>query len=519
MLFRHARRVPDSSDNSPFPNCEGGSSQPMSINKLVDSLGFGPAQLRAVALGSFAMFFCDGCELALLPLISTSTGASFGLGPYQTALLFTTVLLGLMIGNICSGFVGDTLGRRPAILMSLGATASLGYASSLAADYPSLIFSRCMLGIGMGLGMGPAMVRVSENCPEQHRILCQGLRSFGASCAGPVLVAALVGFDDPHLQELNWRRIIVVVAACPALFFVMGSLFLSESPVWLACVGQHSAAREGFAEVKEQNSAHSVNVNYDQSLICAHEELGTWDQLRIVFAPNSWIITCSLMSLSFFVNMALFGDSYGLGQVLPDISYIPAAWQIMLRQSFTALWIVIAIMLVNSMSRRKASVLALVLISVAAFVFVYGAAVDPPRSMAREALFQLGTNMMSFAVQMLFVAMFQYAVEIYPPNASSTGAAVVMATGRLGAIVAPMIFEHLRLSTNWWGSFYIFLGFVGLAGGAAFSLVPDVEPFRPGESDLGIMGEAKKLEDGKKASKYGAASEALAEAGVGSKLT
>jgi len=506
MLFRHARDVSDAS------------SRQMSISKLVDSLGFGPAQLRVVLLSSFAMFFCDGCELFLLPMISTSTGRTFGLGPYQEALLVTTALFGLMIGNFASGYVGDTLGRRPAILMSLGATALLGYAGSVAMSYSSLIISRCMLGIGMGLGMGPAMVRVSENCPERFRMHCQGLRSFGASCAGPMLVAALVGLDDPNLQELNWRRIMAVVAFFPAVFFVVGYFYLSESPVWLACAGQHSAAQAGFADVKEQNSAHSVVVNYEQSSISTRDRMGTWEQLRIVFSRSLWLVTCSLMLMSFLANMMLFGDNYGLAHVLPDISYIPAAWQTMARQSFLGLWIVLAIVLVNSMSRRKASVLALLSISVGAFVFAFGGAAEPPRSMVREAIFQFGTNMIAFAVQMLFITMFQYSVEIYPPNASSTGAAVVMATGRLGAIAAPMVFEHLRLSTSWWGSFYIFMGGLALATGIAFSFVPDVEPFRPGESDFHIGGEAKKLEDDATFAKYGAASEVLADAGDGSKL-
>lgn len=515
MLFRNSHRSQDAASE----NGDGRlpTSKAMSITKLVDRLGFGPAQLRAVGLGSFAMFFCDGSELALLPLISTSTSSTFGLGPYQEALMLTIALFGLMIGNVFSGFVGDTLGRRPAILMSLGTTALLGYASSLAMDYPSLILSRCLLGIGMGLGMGPSMVRVSENCPEKYRIFCQGLRSFGASCAGPLLVALLAGLDDPYLQELNWKRMIVIVAAFPAFFSVAGFFFLSESPVWLACTGHHSAARAGFAEVREQNSAHGVDVNYEQPSIVVQEHLGTVEQLRIVFSRSSWRMTCSLMSISFLLNLMCFGDSYGLAHILPDISYIPAAWQISMRQTFSALWIVFAIMIVNSMSRKNATIVGLLGITVGACAFAFGGAADMPRSVGREAFFQFGTNMLSFAVQMLFVAVFQFSVEIYPPNASSTGCAVVVATGRAGAIAAPMVFEHLRFTSGWWGTFYIFVGMLTLVTACAFSFVSDVKPYRPGESDFGILGEVKKLEDPATMFKYGAASEALSDAGPGQK--
>lgn len=512
MLFHHAQHVPDSvseSGDGKLPASDVDVSHKNSLTKLVENLGFGLAQMRVLTFSSCAVFFCDGCELALLPLISTSTAATFGLGPYQEALMLTVALFGLMVGNMISGYIGDTLGRRPAILVSLGSTAMLGYASSLVMDYPSLIASRCLLGVGMGIGMTPSMVRISENCPEPYRVFCQGCRSMSSSCFGPLLVALVVGLDDPFLQELNWRRIMTIVATLPAFFCIAAFVLLSESPVWLACTGQHGAAQAGFAEVKQQNSAHSVEVQYEQRSISTREHLGTWEQFRIVFSADLWLMTCSLMSICFLGNVVSYGDYYALAQVLPDISLIPAAWQMSLRAGLSFFWVVLAVMLVNSMTRKHATILSVLAICGGSFLFLFGGAAQQPRSMLQETCFQSGTNMIAFAQQMLFVAVLQFAIEIYPPSTASTGSAVILATGRVGAMSAPMIFESLRYAGGSWTTFYIFSGSFAFVVAILFSFVPGIEPFRPGESDFGTFSECKGLEDGTKATTYGAASEAL----------
>merc|ERR1740127_217756 len=50
-----------------------------------------------------------------------------------------------------------------------------------------------------------------------------------------------------------------------------------------------------------------------------------------------------------------------------------------------------------------------------------------------------------------FVVVYQYAIEIYPTEARTTGSAITMGSGRIAGIIAPLVFEGLYSST---GSFF-----------------------------------------------------------------
>merc|ERR1719183_486548 len=99
-------------------------------------------------------------------------------------------------------------------------------------------------------------------------------------------------------------------------------------------------------------------------------------------------MTSSLMFISFLANLICFGDSYGLAHILPDASFIPAAWQISVKNSLSAAWIVLVIMLLNAMTRKNGCIVGLFLITLGTFVFAFAGSVDPPRSFGREMLFQ-----------------------------------------------------------------------------------------------------------------------------------
>lgn len=330
-----------------------------------------------------------------------------------------------------------------------------------------------------------------------------------------MLVSMLAGLDDPYLRNLNWRRMVVIVALFPAVFFLAGVVLLRESPVWLACVGETSAARAGFAEVKLQNGESSVDVNFEEVVhISKGKEPSTLEQLSVVFSRRNRFITYTLMLCSFMVNLAAYGDSYASSQVFPDITAIPAAWQISLKNALASLWIILSILHADSVSRKSAAISGLCGLAFASFAVAAAGAVAMPRSVGHEALFQIGINMIVFAIQMLFVIVFQISVEIYPPSAASTGSAVVMATGRLGAIAAPLVFEQTRYLAGWWGAFYILIGVLCLITAVVFMMVPGVKPFRVGETDLGAGGECSRLEDGNADLRYGAASGFLASAGA-----
>merc|ERR1719324_1718762 len=79
-----------------------------------------------------------------------------------------------------------------------------------------------------------------------------------------------------------------------------------------------------------------------------------------------------------------------------------------------------------------------------------------------------------------FVVLSQYASEIYPALARASGSAVCVSGGRLGSILAPVVFEGLHYFTHSYSAFFWF-SFICAAGN---SLLVSFLPFETAGKSL-----------------------------------
>jgi len=435
---------------------------------VVNQLGFGLAQWIILLLGSGAVDFCDGIEIVLVNLVAVSTAKEFNLGDNIKPLLTTVTFAALCVGIYGSGRFGDTFGRRIPTLLSLLGTAILGLICAVMPTYLSMMAARSILGVFMGFGMTPSAALITEVTPAKFRIVMRaaskGLSNFGGIC---ICLAAL--FDDPNLTTLNWRKLMIVGAIFPAIFFVASYIFLPESPAFLASIGKESEARECVHKIGQLNG-QVIDANLDLKQLVSQQTEAAMHWTTIFTHPFMFT-TAAMTYLAFIVNVAQSGDSYAAPQILMEMEGgSPAAVKMLMKTTVTTLFAVACGLVSMRWSREFLMMLSFALLSASLCLFAVFA------SIGLNAVASISSYCISCCAMSCTVFVYQQAVEIYPTAITTTGGAFIMGGGRIGAVVASLVVENFKGLTGYYDAFYYFVAGLCALGAVLAQLLPRLEP-------------------------------------------
>lgn len=200
-----------------------------------------------------------------------------------------------LVGSLASGKTSDYIGRRYTIVLAAATFLMGALLMGLAPSFPVLMVGRVIAGIGVGFALMIAPVYVAELSPSMTRGFLTSLPevfiTFGI-LLGYVLNYALSGLPE----HINWR-IMLGLAAIPAIGIGLGVITMPESPRWLAMQGRVDEAKkvlikisntvdEAESRLEEITKAASVLVRSPTaSPDSAHESNwqgeGVWKQLLL----------------------------------------------------------------------------------------------------------------------------------------------------------------------------------------------------------------------------------------------
>jgi AAHS family benzoate transporter-like MFS transporter len=195
-----------------------------------------------VSLATVGLMF-DGYDLVVYgTVVSTFLRDAGHIGPVDPALagaLGSYALLGVLVGALVSGSIGDFLGRRRMMLAAY-AWFSLGMLAT-AFTHTSATFGifRFVTGLGVGALLATTAALVSEYAPRGKKNLCNAITYSGV----PLGSLAAAGLAIVLMEHIGWRGMFLIgalpfVTLLPLAFFKM-----PESVAWLVSRGRIEEAR------------------------------------------------------------------------------------------------------------------------------------------------------------------------------------------------------------------------------------------------------------------------------------
>lgn len=438
----------------------------LQVEQVVDSLGLGRAQLIVLASGGIVSFN-RGVQMCLMSALTLPAKNMFNLGPGQEGLLSTCLFLGMLVGTGVSGHMGDKLGRRVPVCISGALVPILGAMSAISASYYLLLIIRFTLGFVLAFGDVPFCALLSEMTPRKWRVpmRCASESLFDV---GYTFAALLSAFQDPFLKHISWTTLALCASLPAGIFAVTTIAWLPESPVFLASGGKHEEAKAVLTNIKRLNNKPDSSVDYEQPPR-DRDALGSIQQLRIVFGRPYRKITGILAYSSFVISFFYYGGLYTQPQVMKEGHGMAPGWEIVMGGPADLIGVFLAAV-VSAWFPRKV-VLSFALFAAAVGITCYGVAGSRNSNMwIIELLYHFGTMSFFWVPAMTFIVLGQLSVEVYPTVAASTGGSVAFGAGRLGALVAPLVFEEVRALVGKWEWFCYIAGSGCLVASLLFSV-------------------------------------------------
>ncbi len=268
----------------------------------------GGLQLRVAALCTLVQI-CDGYDLNSVAWAVPSLIRTWHLPPpmFTTAFLWSSI--GILIGALSAGPIGDRFGRRPLLLGSLTIFGIASLLTASAGSIGTLALWRFFTGVGIGGGFSGAAALTGDYTPHRLRATMI-MATFTGAPAGGFIGGQLVSV---LLAHYDWPVIFIVGGVFPLLLVAALALWLPESPRFLArkqdLSPRHSEVLQRLDIAPSPGSAVDVAQGNPVAML--------FSQGYALQTILLWIIYfCSLMNLFLF--------AYWMPTVLNLVGYTPS---------------------------------------------------------------------------------------------------------------------------------------------------------------------------------------------------
>lgn len=199
-----------------------------SIPELIDSTRTSAFQWRVFAL-CFFVAILDGFDTQAIAFTGPSIIQAFGLGAGALAPILTAGIVGMVLGAMVLGLMGDKFGRRPTIIGSVALFGFASLATAFAQTTEQILVLRFIAGLGMG-GATPVVLSLAAeygSARQRGTIMTTVLLGLPAGAILGGLLAARM------LPSIGWQGIFAVGGIVPLLLVVVLMFALPESLYFL----------------------------------------------------------------------------------------------------------------------------------------------------------------------------------------------------------------------------------------------------------------------------------------------
>ena len=214
--------------------------------------------------------------------------ASFHLGPVQTEMIPTLLVLGCAAGATLGGYVGDRYGRRKALFGAAILFCIAALIAAFAGHLWQLLASRALAGIAAGSATVVAPLYIAEISPAHVRGRLVTLNQL--AIVSGILISLAVNLGLARLGPDSWRWMFGV-GAWPALLLCISLVWIPESPRWLV---QHGQRQRAVDTLEKLLPAAEVRAALDEISSAMQENTGTYRELLSPALRKPMVLTIML---------------------------------------------------------------------------------------------------------------------------------------------------------------------------------------------------------------------------------
>src|ERR1700738_645010 len=214
----------------------------------LDRLPISAFHYRIFGLVGAGMFF-DGYDLYVAGgVLAALIQSKFSTLP-QNLQFISLTFVGMTIGSLVTGFLGDRFGRRFTYQINLLIFGLASLAAAFAQDMNQLIFCRFVQGLGLGAEIVVGYSTLTEFVPPRSRGRWLSFMAFLVVAGFPV--TSLLGYLV--IPNFGWRPMFVI-AGIGSLFVWYLRKNLPESPRWLESEGRFEEAEALMQAIEKEAS-------------------------------------------------------------------------------------------------------------------------------------------------------------------------------------------------------------------------------------------------------------------------
>ncbi|NIB40844.1 MFS transporter [Pseudomaricurvus alkylphenolicus] len=285
-----------------------GDVQSVNVTKVIDERPLSRFQKTVIALcGIVAML--DGFDTLSISFVAPVIAEQWGVERSQFGPIFSSALVGLLVGALTLGALADRVGRRWVIILSTGGFGFFAFLTAYAETLNELMILRFLTGLGLGGAMPNIIAMTSEYSPKRVKTLAVVVMFSGfplGAMLGGLVSAQLIG-------AFGWESVFIFGGMLPIVMVPVLYFWLPESIPYLVLKNAQTSHGGRIAAYLARIDSKQV-FNADDNFYMP-EPPAADSSVKSLFDQNRAQVTVMLWAV-FFTNLLMF---YFLSQWLPIV--------------------------------------------------------------------------------------------------------------------------------------------------------------------------------------------------------
>jgi putative MFS transporter len=411
----------------------------------LDRLPISSFHYRIFWLVGAGMFF-DGYDLYIAGgVLASVVQSKFSTGP-QNLQFISLTFVGMTLGALITGFVGDKFGRRLTYQINLLIFGLAALAAAFAQDMDQLIACRFVQGLGLGAEIVVGYSTLTEFVPPQTRGRWLSMMAFLVVAGFPV--TALLGYLV--IPTWGWRPMFIIAGVGSLIVWYLRKN-LPESPRWLDSQGRSEEAEALMRGIEKESAGGGtlppVVVSAPVAQVAASDLLKPPLLQRMLV--GSWVlITINTLIFGFVIFLPQFFLRQGL-TIANSLAYT------LVLSAASLVGCALGAYLSDAIGRRWSIIGASIVTIVSGYIYArFDASSDP------AIVLSVGFVLIVAIYVQTAILFGVYTPELFPTEVRLRANGICNTFGRAATVVSPFIVGALMASYKLPGVVWLMIGLV-----------------------------------------------------------